>query len=384
MKIGIITLPLHTNYGGNLQCYALQTILKQMGHIAINVNIQYPKAHLSLKERPKLYWKRLKNKLKGDKIGGIIFYEEKEAYFKYAYSKYANRFIKHHITLTDKIYVEEDDFKELSLMDFDLFIAGSDQIWRIPYTYPSIKPYFLHFLENSNIKRFAYAASFGTDEHEFTNKQCSICNTLIQQFEAISVREESAIKLIKDIYQWKCMNPTLVLDPTLLLDRSHYLKLITNTHTKPNTGKLFYYILDPTNQKTNFIDQISQAISMKPFTVYSSGYNITDKRPPKAMPPIEQWLQAFNDAEYIITDSYHGCIFAIIFNKPFIAYGNIERGLARFTSLLKLFNLENRLITTNDIPQSVYQDKIDWDFVNTNLTRWREYSLDFLKQNLIK
>lgn len=382
MKIGIITLPLHANYGGNLQCYALQTILKQMGHEATNVNIQYPRAHLTLKERPKLYWNRLKNKINGDKIGGIIFYEEKERWFKSVYNKYATRFIKQNITLTDKIYVNKNDFIELASMNFDAFIAGSDQIWRIPYTFPSIKPYFLHFLKNSPIKRFSYAASFGTDEREFSEEQQSACGSLIQQFQAVSVREDSAINMIKNTYQWKCKNPVQVLDPTLLLDKSHYLKLISKHNTTANNGELFYYILDSTPEKQDVIDQISQTMCLKPYTVYSPGFNMTDKKAPKAMPPVEQWLRAFNDARFIVTDSYHGCIFAIIFNKPFLAYGNIERGLTRFKSLLKIFNLENRLITTNNITQESYQAPIDWDFVNQNLVQWRKHSMEFLNKNL--
>lgn len=382
MKIGIITLPLHTNYGGNLQCYALQTVLNQLGHNAININIQYPRAHLTLRERPSLYWKRLKNKLKGDKIGGIIFYEEKELYFKNRYNKYATRFINEYIKLTDKIYVNENDFKNLLSMDFDLFVAGSDQIWRIPYTYPSIKPYFLHFLENSGIKRFAYAASFGTDEQEFSENQQYICNSLIQQFQSVSIREESAINLIKEIYHWECQDPVLVLDPTFLLNKSHYQRLISETHTRKSTGELFYYLLDPTPQKEDYVNQISKSMHMKPYTVYSPGFNMTDKRPPKPMPPVEQWLRAFNDAQFIITDSYHGCIFAIIFNKPFIAYGNNKRGLTRFTSLLKLFNLENRLITNNGSPENIFKVEIDWDNVNMSLDKWRKHSMDFLKQNL--
>jgi exopolysaccharide biosynthesis predicted pyruvyltransferase EpsI len=96
-------------------------------------------------------------------------------------------------------------------------------------------------------------------------------------------------------------------------------------------------------------------------------------------PPATAWLRGFMDAEFVVTDSFHGTVFSILFNKPFIAIGNQDRGLARFSSLLKLFNLENRLIqTSTDIDDKLLHEKINWEKVNAILREKKEQSLRFL------
>jgi len=96
-----------------------------------------------------------------------------------------------------------------------------------------------------------------------------------------------------------------------------------------------------------------------------------------------QWLKSFIDAEYVVTDSFHGCVFSIIFNKPFIAIGNKDRGMARFNSLLKMFNLEDRLISSADeLADKLLLSKINWASINYKIIKERKKSNDFLQKNL--
>lgn len=88
------------------------------------------------------------------------------------------------------------------------------------------------------------------------------------------------------------------------------------------------------------------------------------------------------DAKLVFTDSFHGCVFSIIFNKPFWVIGNKERGNARFDSLLKLFNLESRRVDINDIDNIDFTAPIDWNEVNTVKKEWQEKSITFIKENL--
>jgi hypothetical protein len=98
--------------------------------------------------------------------------------------------------------------------------------------------------------------------------------------------------------------------------------------------------------------------------------------------PVEVWLQGFADAEFVVTDSFHACVFAILFNKPFIAYLNPERGGTRFESLLAKFNLLNRLLTTSDAFCPDELPPIDWADVNNRLCELRKSSMEFLRQSL--
>ena len=99
-------------------------------------------------------------------------------------------------------------------------------------------------------------------------------------------------------------------------------------------------------------------------------------------PPVEKWLRGFYDAQYVITDSFHACVFSILYQKPFVVYGNKHRGMARFHSLLAIFGLEDRLVTTPEEALDVIARPIDWNYVNTQLTKWRKKSLNFLTSSL--
>ena len=144
------------------------------------------------------------------------------------------------------------------------------------------------------------------------------------------------------------------------------------------------YVLDKSDKKESFINDIAEQLNLTPFTVMqkqklSGKTNIDDC----VFPPVTKWLRGFMDAKFIITDSFHGCAFAILFNKPFLALGNNRRGITRFKSLLKMFYLEDRLILDDfAFDDSLIENDIDWDSVNTILKNERDKSFIFLKDSL--
>lgn len=367
MKIAILTLELNSNYGGVLQNYAFQTILERMGHEVYTINLKRPKARLPLKKMPFSIPKRIVFKLLGRRKGGIIFLERKLNKDKLIVERNIRRFIHDHIHLTD-IFCTKDDIKVINNMGFDAVIVGSDQVWRVPYVYPDIQTYFLDFIINKNIKKLAYAASFGIDEVEYSDEQARICGNLIKDFVFVSVREDSGIDLIKNKYHWKCKRePVHTLDPTMLLSKNDYVKL-SEKYECEFDGELFYYILDMTEEKQKILDQLSKDLGYRPFTIKSkiSQWLWLENPYDRIVPPLELWLQAFNKAKFVFTDSFHGCVFSIIFNKEFIGYGNENRGMSRFNSLVNMFNLKNRLIyNSTDYTPSLIRNKINWMFVNT-------------------
>lgn len=346
MKIAILTLPLHSNYGGIIQNYALQTVLERMGHEVYTINLNMPKAKMNLVKAPLSISKRILKKLLGRK-DGIILLEKKLNQDKLIIEQHVRRFINDNIHLTKPFYSKED-LKEINDMGFDAIVVGSDQVWRIPYAYPDIQTYFLDFITNNKIKKIAYSASFGTDEIEFSEKEIKDCGELIKSFDFISVREDAGLDLINNKYKWECKNkPIHTLDPTMLLSKEDYNNLSSDYENQLD-GELFYYILDMTEDKRKVLEQLSKDLGYKPFTVRAKNGMWYDDPHERIVPPLELWLQAFNKAKYVFTDSFHGCVFSIIFNKDFIVYGNESRGMSRFTSLLYLFKLNDRIISSSD------------------------------------
>jgi polysaccharide pyruvyl transferase WcaK-like protein len=163
------------------------------------------------------------------------------------------------------------------------------------------------------------------------------------------------------------------LDPTLLLDITDYETLMSNSRSSVVKNELLIYILDQTAEKENIIELASNKLGMKPFKINHLKNN------PEILPPVEGWLMAFRDASFIITDSYHGCIFSILFNKPFLVIANKERGLMRFTSILTLFGLEKRMIhSIDEFSSGILENQINWEYTNSLLEKQRKYSRSFL------
>ena len=292
------------------------------------------------------------------------------------FSTYTYPFILKNIKRFEANY----NYSNIKKNDFDAFIVGSDQVWRPKYFGQGIiSRAYLSFAKKWNVKRISYAASFGTEDWEYTSQQTKECNELLRLFNAVSVRENSAVELCKEHYGVEALH---VLDPTMLLSKEDYTTLFEVARTPKSSGSLMCYILDSNEEKENIISQIEKKLYLKAFSV-NSKYEVADAPiEERIQPPVETWLRGFYDAEYVITDSFHACVFSILFEKPFIVYGNKERGMARFLSLLSIFGLEDRLITNNEEAEKVISKPIDWEKVNTIKHEWQEKSINFLKENL--
>lgn len=383
MKLGILTLPLNTNYGGLLQAYALQTALKRMGHEVITVDLRLRVYNLSLLmnvgsfiKRAVLSWIFRRENIMDPFISHITL-EDREVI-----AQHTSKFIKEYIATTEWI----DSIANINKLDkynFDGYVVGSDQVWRPQYS-PDILTYFLDFVKGKpNIKRVAYAASFGVTEWEITPELIEQCALLSKKFDLISVREDSARMLCKNHLGVDAVH---VLDPTMLLEKEDYISLIEKDRKSTSNGSLFTYILDKSNEKHNIINSVGNRLGLRPFsslpkyTFREIGRKGLDDC---IFPPVTDWLRGFMDAEYVVTDSFHGCVFSIIFNKPFIAIGNADRGMVRFTSLLKYFELESRLIdSSNEITCGLIDKKIDFIRVNEILQQGKQKSCALLSDAL--
>lgn len=373
-KIAILTQPLINNYGGLLQAYALKEVLQEMGHEVVIIN------RLS---NTTPYWRRMASKVKRTLLRQPILTHKKRNYISKNNIAFKVKYIPE---LSHPIHSQEE-MNKLNDMGFDILLAGSDQCWRPIYS-PSIGNYFFDFAKsNKNIKRISYAASFGVSHWEFTEEDATTAKELMQLFDAISVREDSAIDLVKEYLGRD--DAVHVLDPTMLLNAEHYKKIAKNEHMPQSPGKLKMYILDHTAEKDQIVSSIAQQLGLNSFEVYPkkrigidelTKHNIDDF----VFPSPAAWLRGFQDAKFVVADSFHGIVFSILFNVPFLAIGNKERGLTRFTSLLRMFKLEDRLITdlTDFDADEFLKKEVDWEKVNKILEGERKKAKEFLINNI--
>lgn len=313
MKIGIVTLPLLNNYGGIVQNYALQKVLSDLGHESFTFDYRYKSVPLWIYVcswlKTLLYFFIPGKRRPFAKITPV----EKRLFV-------IENFLKSNVSMSEPILSFS---REKKIIDgLDAIIVGSDQIWRPKYA-PNIEDSFLGFSERYDMRRISYAASFGVDKWEYSIKLTQKCVSLVKKFNAISVREESGVKLCKKYFG---IDATWVLDPTLLLDEFAYLKLCKDV---PVERKKFLaaYVLDMDESVLNICKRVAleQNLELKIFSA--------DIRAELSIP---EWIALFRDASYVITDSFHGTIFSIIFKKEFKCLYNEKRGLERFKSLLKL------------------------------------------------
>ena len=233
------------------------------------------------------------------------------------------------------------------------------------------------------IKRLAYAASFGVDCWEFTDFQTKRSQELIRDFSAVSVREFSGVDLCK---RYLCCDASHVLDPTMLLDKEDYVRLIEDEDEPVSKGNLFTYILDESDGKQEIINEVASMLGLLPFTAmpeFPINRRTIKRNLDKCIyPSVTRWLRSFMDAKFVVCDSFHGAVFSIIFNKPFVIIANKERGLARFSSLLHTFGLYDRIVSSMDNLHTIIKTPIDWKRVNCIRAEMKVHSIGFLRSNL--
>ena len=360
MRIGIVTQPLCANYGGILQNLALQRTLKMMGHEPITLDLS---THLNTSKKGYLRYCAstiVKSLLKGRKIKILSYNQERRGVF--------DEFVSQNIITTDRIksYVPEI----IKKYNLDCIIVGSDQVWRPRYNvYP--EDMFLSFASGVNLRKVAYAASFGTDEWEYTPNLTDKCRKLVTAFNAVSVREESGVKLCEDHLN---ITPVLVLDPTLLHTKEYY-NAISNSVNRSVERYIAVYTLNIPEYVKDSINEFAKRNEMKVRLFTSdSGHTLT----------VEEWISVFRDATFVITDSFHGTAFSIIYEKPFVTLANSSRGMARFHSLLNQFNLADRLMRLEQPNYELLKKNIDWKDVERKKECLVNTSKSFLEQNLSK
>lgn len=373
MKIGIITILKVNNYGAELQAYATQAALKKYGYDAEIIDYLYykNKRHIRTKLSKPLFPMPLKKTL-AEFIYPIISGIKRLYNFKQTSSR-ENRFqIFHQKNTSFSETYRTIDSLYLNAINYDVYIAGSDQIWN-PGTFSSLAPYFLDFAPEGK-KRIAYASSFGVGIiPEYAREYYS---TQLRKFHAIGVREENAVGLIKSLCG---KESTWVLDPTLLLDKNEWRTVSSPVNNLPDQYILIYELTRCKYIK-NLALHFSKMLNLPivrickdsvPEDKKTSVIQIADAGP-------GEFLTLFDKADLIITNSFHGTAFSINFNKNFYTViPDRKNNNDRQKSILKLFGLKHLLLIENSAyPEQI--PEIDFNTVNEILKTERDKSIIFL------
>ena len=341
------------NYGANMVPFAMCNIIKRLGYSAKVINF-YP-------------------------------YLSPRGINKYALLA-AIKFRESFIDLTPKI-------KNAALLkdlneQFDTFVVGSDQVWNLYNTKDYALSYFLDFVEpQKNI--IAYAASFGSDDFKATKCKINKIKSLLKRFDAISLREDSGVELIHKVFL-ENINCTSVLDPTLLVDRNEYERIISSENCeKINQNYIAYYMLSNDNKRTKALNKlnlqkISQFLNTPLINLRGEEVKFLGKNIFKYT-SYPQWLNRIKHASFVITDSFHGVCFSIIFKKNFVYINNVG-GITRVENILSKLGINGRICKSFDVTyvSQLFNEKINYDAVYENLDILRQHSLDFLISALDK
>ena len=321
-KIGLLNFHYgNKNYGAVLQAAALQYFLKSHGHTPQNIDFQPDGSfgHPFLDFLRKI--KRLPQKWKNPSADPIC---------SSAFDQFRSRWID----ITEKRYTSVAQLKKAPF-DFDVYIVGSDQVWRNEYTQKAIDAYFFSFVRDPEAIRIAYAASFGLEQWELPNKHRKTRQVveLVKQFNFISVREDSGIKICKETLG---THASLVLDPTLLVGRAFFDILAQDADFKDGGEYIAVYKLDSDESFIAYLRAVENQTGLKAQDIYKkkNGEKMFYSR-------VEDWVAMIRGAKLVVTDSFHCCCLAVIYNRPLIYYPpGHNRGMTRIHSLFKRLSLE--------------------------------------------
>jgi len=365
MKIGILTFYRVPNYGAMLQAYALWKYLERRGHQVEFINYAFPNT-----KRISLWRCFVSRSLRGFRVK-------------------LRAYVRHPITAFALSYPQSNPCATCSQLHevckaYDAVIVGSDQMWNPQWVMSVLDVVFLGCLPEK-CRRIAYASSFAVKTWQGGGQEKVA--QLLRKFTALSVREASGVEIVR---AFGCPDVQQMLDPTLLWTADFYSQFMTRN---PKAEKyLFAYFLD------EWADGPEERACLDACVSVTGVAKVRRDREPvsgwlallcrvfqiKKKIPLPEWIGCVANAEFILTNSFHGTVFAILFHRPFITLlltGTAEAMNERIVSLLSLVGLEERMIYAKDVgcvSRLIRDVKINWSAVDRRLVEKREEVIRFL------
>lgn len=381
MRIGIVTYwSSSDNYGQQLQCFALQKYLIGLGHDAYLIKYM-PTSHIPL-------WRRIARSVKyrllvsseqkeKDRNTKLISEKNKLLNCRRGFKEFRDKYIKS----TEIVY---RNIKELrnNPPAADIYICGSDQVWNNSLSDPETAGWFLDF-GKPTVKRVSYAASIGRD---IDSSEINRFTKYLKNFNAISVREQKAYALCHKLGFDKSI---IAIDPTLLLNSSAYDSIEIDSDGTDVAGKpyVFIYTLNIRTAEEIYWDDFQKIIAkdgLQIRSVSSSGYLPARELLPgvqNEQATIPEWLSLIKHSEYVITTSFHGVVFCLLYHKPFYAVllqNEYSKGNDRITSLLESLHLANLIVSNSESLKQINFENIDWIEVDAMIALLRQKSTHFI------
>lgn len=356
-KAEIVTFHCVPNYGAVMQAYALQEVLKQY---IKNVEILDYRPQQLTKEYKTLSFYSIFSLL--STLWSSMPYMRKKSKF--------DKFMKEKMVLSTEKGDKDSMFKDLKT---DLVVLGSDQVWNPDITGGFNNMYFGSIPSNFKFKVISYAASMG--KSNFTEEEKSDMKKLLLNIDKISVREPDARNIVDDILDRK--ESSVVVDPTILAGKDYFEPLVQEVKEEPY---VLLYSLNGYSETEALAKKISKYFNLKLIELSGRRKPLIKKKH-KAMydaGPID-FISYIANASYVVTDSFHGSVFSLLFHKNILTVPHKSRG-SRTKNLMSIVNLNDRLIDHFD--KNVINKEIDWDLVEKKLDVEREKSLKFIKDFL--
>ena len=365
MKVEIITLHRITNFGSMLQTYATQTAIEKLGHEAevldfVPEGMSFKRANWPKNNVPA--WKKL-IKLPPLFAVNLIEYHD------------VNRFLRKYIHLSSKRYnCYQDIINDIPAAD--AYLSGSDQVWNTQNNNPpeDLKAYYLGFAPEGK-RRIAYAGSFG--KNTFTPEEEAIIKEFIAKYDHISVREDDGFKIL---HRFGFDNGVHVVDPTLLLRGDDWRKF-ASVKKAPKAGYVFVYNLN----RNGLIKEVAQAIAKEKglrIINFADTFDFIKGAENRMGNSAEDFVNHIANADYVVTDSFHGTAFSLNLNRQVIVV-KAPRYNSRIESILRVAGLlDTRLVGTVDEAIKALSTPVDYQQVNPRIEEARKKSYEYLKNAL--
>ncbi len=350
-KVGIVTCSKESNYGACLQAFATQQVLYNNGYDAEILNYSL---------EPEVSYTPFKQSSIRSLGARLLFYSlRKKQYLAFEEFHESMKFSSNRLRNANDYFIAKDNY--------DILLVGSDQVWN-PYLGFDLDLSLLRFYDDGP-SRISYATSFGVTElpEELENKYASA----LRKFDFISTREEQGSAIIEKLLDRR---PKVVLDPTMLITADEW-----EIHAKHYDNEERYVLIYDQNHSQELIPiakKIAKSKYIKIFVLSAIFYRNSEFFNLQGIAP-DLFLDIVRKAEYVVTDSFHGAVFSIIFHKQFSVCcgGNAVKLKSRIINLLAQFHLEDRWINDENVPN---EKEIDYDMVESILSQGREESMHYL------
>lgn len=360
MKIAVITMHAVKNYGSVLQTYATQKILQSLGHEVEIINYIREK---NLNSKLLATWTQNDRGLK--KIFKLVILMPTVKKWKSVFGSY----LDNNIALSKNSYTSEKQLLENPIVA-DMFCTGSDQVWNSGWNNGIEKAFYLSFVPDTTPK-FSFASSIG--KTELSDDEIKKVYPLLKRYNYISVREKSALKLIKGM---GLNNADFCLDPTLLLTKDDWLEHAIKTSIKKKY--VLIYQLNHDEKFDKYAVEFAKRKKLELYRVCTRYDQIRLSGKPIVLPEVQKLISLINNAEYVLTNSFHATAFCINLNKQFVSIYPNEYS-SRISDILKLLSLENRHLSNYE-EYDIADKAIDFSPVNKVLSDYRKSSIDLLKK----